>query len=78
MKTPRELRAEVEALEEKVPKRRVPIVRDKIEPKDEPKLSLVNCKSCGAVIDVTEDPDNWPLQCDGCLAAGVDLPPGYE
>lgn len=40
--------------------------------------NIVNCKSCGAVIDVSADPDNWPLQCKQCKAMGAKLPKGYE
>ena len=38
----------------------------------------VNCKSCGSVVDVSEDPENWQLQCDTCKKNGVLLPKGYE
>lgn len=40
--------------------------------------SEVNCKTCGEPIDVSRDPDNWPLQCRVCKRKGVPLPDGYE
>ena len=40
--------------------------------------SFVNCKSCGAQIDVTADPENWPLQCNDCKDAKAKLPKGYD
>lgn len=40
-------------------------------------VQSVNCKSCGHVLDVSGDPENWPLQCGQCVADGVPLPPGY-
>ena len=78
MKTPAELRAQAEALEALVRKKPVPIIREKIEREPEPVTSFVNCKSCGAEMDVTEDPAAWQLQCSRCKRAGVPLPPGYE
>lgn len=42
------------------------------------KQNLVNCKSCGEPIDVSGDPENWPLQCANCKKAGATLPKGYE
>lgn len=46
--------------------------------KKTPPHSEVNCKSCGAVIDCTHDPENWCLQCDDCITNAVPLPKGYE